>query len=57
MLGRERATTADAIEAARQTGNITALLLFQRQLADWDRIIARLREDAPPLGRGSDGHG
>ena len=46
MLGRIRATTADALEEAKQTGNATALLLYQKQLADWDRLIERLRDEA-----------
>jgi len=41
----ERATTVEALEAARQAGNVTALLLYPRQLADWDRIIERLRDN------------
>jgi len=43
MLGRMRATTADALEEAKQTGNATTMLLYQKQLADWDRLIERLR--------------
>jgi len=46
MISQERATTADALEAARQVGNVTAVLLYQMQLANWDRIIERLRDKA-----------
>lgn len=47
MLGRARATTAEAVEEAKQAGNFTVLLLYQLQLADWDRLIERLRDGLP----------
>jgi len=46
MLGRARAATAEALEEAKRTGNTTALLLYKVQLAQWDRLIARLQDDA-----------
>jgi len=44
MLGRARAATAEALEEAKRTGNVTLLLLYQMQLADWDRLINRLQD-------------
>ena len=46
MLGRIRATTAEALAEAKRTGNVSVVLLYQMQLADWDRLIARLRDEA-----------
>ena len=39
MLGRVRANRAEGLEEARRSRNLTALLLYQIQLADWDRLI------------------
>jgi hypothetical protein len=47
MIGRARAATADALEQAKRSGNDTVALLYQKQLTDWDRLIARLRENTP----------
>jgi hypothetical protein len=44
MLGRARAATAEALEEAKRTGNVTLSLLYQIQLADWDRLINRLQD-------------
>ena len=49
MLHRIRATTAEDLEEANRTGNVTMLLLYQLQLAKWDRLIARVRADDPLL--------
>jgi len=45
MLGRARTPTAKALEEAKRTGNVTLLGLYHLALADWDRLIARLRDD------------
>ena len=51
MLGRARAATADALEEAKQSGNARAMLLYQLQLAKWDRLIERLRDEYPRASR------
>jgi hypothetical protein len=43
MLGKARRNTADAIVHAKRTGNLVLLLNYQLQLADWDRLIERMR--------------
>jgi hypothetical protein len=47
MLGRTRPTTAKGLEETRRSGNVAALLLYQVQLTDWDRLIERLRDNVP----------
>ena len=47
MLGRARAATAEALNEASEAGNLALLLRYQVQLADWDRLIMRLRDNNP----------
>jgi hypothetical protein len=55
MLGRAREAVADALEEATRTRHATVVLLFQTELADWDRLIARLQKTSarPKAGEGS----
>ena len=43
MLVKARRNTADALVQAKRTGNLLLLLNYQLQLADWDRLIERMR--------------
>jgi hypothetical protein len=47
MLGRARAATAEALNEASEAGNLALSLRYQVQLADWDRLITRLRDSNP----------
>ena len=38
MLVRARATTAEALSKAEQTGDRGKMLRYQTQLADWDKL-------------------
>jgi hypothetical protein len=39
LLAKARDATIKALEDARQADNVTALLLCQMQIADWDGLI------------------
>jgi hypothetical protein len=45
MLGKARAATAHAIDEAKKAGNPVLLLQYELQLADWDKLIGRLRDN------------
>lgn len=44
MIVRARATTAEILEEAQRSGDATLILLYEAELADWDRLLAQSRK-------------